>query len=211
MTCIARMLFCILLLVLFNLELQAASLDDTVRQAVASSPAIGEAESNKAAADQDVIQARGLFLPKVDLEASTGPQWADKPRSLPASSNRTWSDARQAVLVLRQTLFDGFARDSELLRQKSRLDGAISRVLEQTDAVALAATEAHIDVVRQRQVLRAADANVTAHRAIQRDVEARYAGGGAPVSELEQIRERVAAADGGRGAFRPALAHPAAE
>lgn len=185
--------------------LRAATLDDTVRQAVASSPSIGEAQSNRFAAEEDVLQARGAYLPKLDAEATIGPQWADKPRSLSTSQNRSWSDARQAALVLRQPLFDGFARDSDLLRQQARAGGALSRVVEQAHAVALAAIEAHVDVVRQREVLRAADANVEAHRAIQKDVETRFAGGGAAVSELEQIRERVAAAEASRQDFARTL------
>ncbi len=199
------MLIGILATCTFNFELQAASLDDSVRTAVTSSPAVGEVESVKSAVEEDVAQARGAYLPKADLEASVGPQWADKPRSLASANNRQWSNARQAAFVIRQTLFDGFARDGDLLRQQARLSGAISKVVEQTDTVALAATEAHVDVVRQRQVVKDADTNVAAHRAIQMDVETRYRGGGATVSELEQIRERVAVAEAARADFARSL------
>lgn len=205
MLIVGRALLLIVCVCIFNFELHAGSLDETVRRAVKTSPSLGEAESTKAAVTQDVAQAKGSYLPRLDVEASVGPQWADKPRSLNGDDNRSWTNGRQAAIVLRQTLFDGFARDSELLRQKARLGGALSRILEQTEAVALAATESHVDVVRQREILKAADANVAAHRAIQKDIEDRHAGGGATLSELEQIRERVAAAEASRADFARSL------
>ena len=51
---------------------QALSLVEAVRIAVSSNPEIGEAIANREAIEFELQQGRGLFRPKVDLEARIG-------------------------------------------------------------------------------------------------------------------------------------------
>jgi hypothetical protein len=66
----------------------AGSLDESVRQAVTTAPTLGEAKSNQLATQDDVLQAKGQYLPKLDVESYLSPQWADKPKSLSKAANK---------------------------------------------------------------------------------------------------------------------------
>ncbi len=79
-------------------------------------------------------------------------------------------------------------------------------MIESIQLVALAAVEAHIDVVRQRAALKAAIENVATHKSIEVDVKERYAGGGTGLAEVEQISERVAASEALKADFERSLA-----
>ena len=50
----------------------AKTLRDAVATAVANNPRIEEATANRRAVDEELNQARGLFLPRLDLEATAG-------------------------------------------------------------------------------------------------------------------------------------------
>lgn len=67
--------------------------------------------------------------------------------------------------------------------------------METSEAIALTAIEAYINVRRNRKSLQAADRNLARHREILARVQALKEGGKAGTGELNQILERVAAAE----------------
>ncbi len=171
----------------------AMSLRDAVARAVATNPEILEAAANKRSVDQELDQARGAYLPRLDLEASFGAQFIDRPNSLSEANNREWRNSRDATLVARQVFFDGFARANEYYRQSARVDGSAARVMERAELIALEAAETYLDVLRHIRILNAADANVQIHLQLLDLVRTRVRGGSATESELRQAEERVAA------------------
>lgn len=183
----------------FGIPAQAASLDDTVRRAVASYPSIPEAAAARRGSQADLDGANGALGPKADLEAFIGPQIFDRPESLSSDLNREWRLHRQVGVTVRQTLFDGWTRENEIYRQGMRTNSAALRVLERAGQVAIEAVEAHIDVVRHSRVLALADENIAAHERILADIQARFSGGGTGAGEPEQAKERLAAAHAIRG------------
>src|SRR3546814_16563003 len=51
----------------------AMTLQEAVQQAIATNPDIGIVASNREAVDQELRQARGLYLPQIDVAAGVGP------------------------------------------------------------------------------------------------------------------------------------------
>jgi len=96
---------------------------------------------------------------------------------------------------VQQLLFDGFSSVNEIYRQSARVDGAALRVMERSEAVALDAVEAYIDVIRHSAILAKSRMNVDKHRRIFSDVQERFEGGETGAADLSQARERVAAAE----------------
>lgn len=172
----------------------AASLDDTVRRAIASYPAIPEAAAARRAVEAELDGANAAFLPRVDLDGSIGPHVVDRPGSLSKEVNREARLARQVGVVARHTLFDGWNRENEVYRQGMRTNSAAFRVLERASLVALEAVEAHIDIVRHSRVLALSNENIEAYRGILSDIQLRFSGGGAGAGEVEQATERLASA-----------------
>ncbi|MEM9632400.1 MAG: TolC family outer membrane protein [Pseudomonadota bacterium] len=169
------------------------SLQEAVSRAVSTNPQVLAAAANRRSVDYEFGQARGAYLPKLDLEASYGAQYVDRPNSLTVTNNREWRNARDATLIARQVFFDGFARANEIYRQSARVDGSAARVMERAELIGLDATETYLDVVRHHRILRAADVNIQEHVRLLKIVRTKVQGGSATESELRQAEERVAA------------------
>ena len=168
----------------------AQSLGEALGYAMETNPDVGAARANRRATDLELKQARGLYLPQIDAEASIGPQWRDEPLAGSDSSTR-----KEAFVTLRQPLFTGFATSSEVDRQASRVDAAASRAFERSEEVALNISRAYLDVLRQRELVALGDANVRTHRSRLSDVRQRLDAGTGPVSDVQQAEERLSAAE----------------
>ena len=169
------------------------SLRDAVDRAVTTNPQVLEAAANRRSVDYEFQQARGAYLPTLDLNANFGAEFIDRPNSLSTDNNRQWRNARDASLTARQVFFDGFARANEMYRQSARIDGSAARVMERAELIGLDATETFLDVIRHHRILKAADRNIVAHRRLLSLVRTKVQGGSATESELRQAEERVAA------------------
>ncbi|MEM9205982.1 MAG: TolC family outer membrane protein [Pseudomonadota bacterium] len=194
MSSIARLIAPFILAVVVSVPSHAQSLRDAVAQAVATNPLIGEAAANRRAIEQEIDQARGLYRPRLDLQAFTGPQKINRPESL-GDNNWTWRNASQASLTASQRLFDGYFRAFELYRQHARVSGAAFRVLERSEVVALDAIEAYVDLLRHRRTLHLANVNIEQHRDIAARIADLAAEGTSTEGDVQQARERLAGAE----------------
>lgn len=168
----------------------ATSLREAVETAVHTNPDILEASANRRARDQELRASQGAFLPKLSVDASYG---AERLRRDATNTSEEWRAAKQVTFEAEQLLFDGFGSVNEIYRQSARVDGAALRVLERSEAIALDAIEAYIDVVRHQKILKAAQANTALHQRLANEVRERFEGGETGAADLAQVRERVAA------------------
>lgn len=172
----------------------ATSLREAVQQAVLTNPRIDAAQANRRASEYSFKQAKGRFLPEVELNADVGQQNIDRPEGLGPAVNDTWQDRRQATLSVRQVLFDGWDRANDIYRTQANISAASFRVLVRSEAVGLNSVEAYIDVIRHRDLLALAQDNVRRHQALLKIIQERFDGGRAPIGDLQQTIERVEAA-----------------
>ncbi len=178
------------------LAAEGFSVRDAILQAVQTNPGVGEAAANRRATETELRQVQSTLLPQVRLEARVGPEkFNDKDLISPPQGNNTWLNGRSASVVVRQLVFDGFTSINEIWRQAARVDAAAYRTHERTELIALDATEAYVDVVRYTRLIALSQENVQAHRKIFNNVNSRYQGGRAGEGDLQQARERVAAAE----------------
>jgi len=173
----------------------ATSLDEAIKQALSANPDIGVVASNREAVDEELRQARGLYLPQVDADASIGPAW----RNDNASRNNSGSDtetttAQTARLTVQQRLFDGFEADSTVQREKSRVQSAARRVYENSEVLGLDTIGAYLEVIRTRELVSLAERNLDIHLNILQSIEARLEGGGGSRADVAQTQTRVARA-----------------
>ncbi len=85
----------------------AMSLKDAVEQAIATNPDIGIAASNREAVDQELRQARGLYLPQIDFAAGYGVQAFNDSVSRARGGGDTETNRGQETSVtLQKRLFD---------------------------------------------------------------------------------------------------------
>jgi adhesin transport system outer membrane protein len=184
---------------------QPFSINDALREAIQTNPGVGEASANRRATESELRQTQGTLLPQVRLEANAGPErFTQQIVPAPAGSG-TWMHGREASVVVRQLLFDGFTSINEVWRQTARVNASAFRVRERTELIALDAAEAYIDVVRYTRLVELARQNVANHNAIFNNVESRYKGGRSGEGDLQQALERVEASKAALSEFERSL------
>lgn len=183
----------------------AFSINDALKQAIATHPGVGEAAANRRATESELRQQQSTLLPQVRVEARAGPERFNQ-QVVPAPlGNDTWRNGRDVSIVGRQLIFDGFTSLNEIWRQSARVNAAAARVHERTELLALDAAEAYIDVIRYTRLITIAEDNVRVHRSLFGNVQARFNGGRAGEGDLEQTRERVENAVATLAGFRQSL------
>jgi adhesin transport system outer membrane protein len=187
------------------LSAEPFSILDAINQAVKTNPGVGEASANRRATEAELHQSQGALLPQVRLDASAGPEMLNQHIIPPPVNNGAYLNGRQASVLIRQILFDGFSSINEIWRQAARVDAAAFRVLERTELIALDAAEAYVDVTRYLRIIALAEQNLQVHLDLRKNVRARFAGGRAGEGDTQQAEERVAAAEAALSDFRLSL------
>jgi adhesin transport system outer membrane protein len=175
----------------------AISLTEAIDQALSTNPDIGIVASNREAVDEELRQARGLWLPQLDAQAGIGKENTNDRTT--RSSNNVSGDSltltrQEASLTLQQRIFDGFEADSTIAREKSRVESAANRVAENSEFLGLDAIGAYLEVLRQRELVRLAERNLDVHLTILDAVKQRQSGGGGSRADVVQTEARSARA-----------------
>jgi adhesin transport system outer membrane protein len=185
---------------------QNLTLEQAIRRAVTTNPAVGEAAANRRATDQELRQAQGGLLPQVRVQADIGPERQRQFDSFVVSQRSSdFVNGRQASVVVRQVLFDGFQTINETWRQAARVDAAAWRVKERSELVALDTVQSYTDILRLRDMIAQAERNIQVHRKLLSDVRSRFSGGRAGRGDLDQVQERVLAAEAARAELQQRL------
>ncbi|TIX30332.1 MAG: channel protein TolC, partial [Mesorhizobium sp.] len=149
----------------------ALTLKEAVAVAVESNPEIGQAIENREAIEFELRQAKGLYLPSVDLEASTGVRRLDNDTRRALDEDHRALYPNEADLTVSQTLYDSGARRAELNRQASRVDGASFRVLERSEFIGLAVVQDYLEYMLQASIVAEAKKNLGFHQSILSDIK----------------------------------------
>jgi adhesin transport system outer membrane protein len=193
-------------------EAKGFSIVDAMLQAIQTHPSVGEAAANRRATEAELRQNQGTLLPQVRLEASIGPEKLRRYNITPPPvNNGKWVNGREASVVVRQLLYDGFTSINEIWRHAARTDAAAARVFERSELSALDAAEAYINVTRYLQLVDLANRNVQTHRGIFANVRARFEAGRTGEGDRQQASERVSAAEAALAEFRQLLDEARAE
>ena len=178
----------------------AGTLEDSVRATLESNPDVGVVQADREAIDQELRQARAGYMPSIDLRGAAGPEYTNSTGTRERNTRPPGGDASTTLMryefqiTLSQMLFDGFATQSEVERQTSRIDSAAYRVQEAAEFVALDAIEAHLDVLRNQALVELARENLAEHRRLRGLVGQLEAQGASSIADVHQTDARVATA-----------------
>lgn len=164
------------------------TLKDAVLQAVQTHPEVQANWHNFSAAGEEVSAAHSGYLPSVDLTAAAGRHSRDY-------DNRGSYNAGSAQISLTQMLFDGFRTKSQVERFDSARWVRYFELLNSIENVALEATQAYEDVLRQRELVALARDNYAKHRAVLQQIDERVTSGVGRRVDLEQVSGRLALAE----------------
>ena len=172
----------------------AVSLEQAIAAALETSPEINQAIMNKEAIEFEREQAQGLYLPRVDIEASAGIRRLENPTRRTLGIEEDALYPLEAGITAEQTVLDFGRRHGELLRQAARTDGAALRVAERSENTALLVSRQYLDILLQQRIVAAADDNVTFHRNLVNDLGQGVTQGSISIADQQQAQERLQAA-----------------
>ncbi len=177
------------------LTAQAASMIEAIELALSTNPNIGIVASNREAVDEELKQARGLWLPQIDLALGIGRERTnDRTTRAVANSQGLTLTREEASITLQQRIFDGFEANSTIEREMARVESAASRVHENSEFLALDVIGGYVEVLRQRELVRLAEVNLNVHIGILDSLQQRLAGGGGSRADVAQTEARSARA-----------------
>lgn len=183
------------------------SVAEAVSFGVSTNPEYTRNANNRRATDEELRQAKGLYLPSIDFRGDFGPEYSDNAatRGDGDGDDSETQFRYQAGLTLTQLLFDGFETKYENKRQQARVLSASHRVREATELVGLSIVESYLDVLRQRELLRISRQNVADHMTIMEQIEDSATSGRSTGADTEQSRARLASARANESSVREAL------
>ena len=182
------------LAVLTALPLAAATLEDAVHQALITNPQLTGAAAAVRAAGHDVREARAGYLPSVDVDARFGEEHSNiKQLNRRNNDDDLWR--RESGLTVTQLVWDGMATASEVQRRVALLNGAEGSLQDTQNALAFKAVEAYVDVLRNRDLVDLARANVKSHDEVLKNVDAKSGSGVGNKADVAQARARLALAN----------------
>lgn len=165
------------------------TLQDAVAKGIVTNPDFGMIEADRDATKEEHSQAKALYLPSVDLLGESG--WERTNRS-GIDKESKWRN--RASLTLTQMLFDGFGTRSEVARQKYRVESTTNRTAEIAEFIGLDIVEAYLEVLRQRDLLAIARANVDDHTRILDTIQTGASAGTVTEGDVQQALARTAQA-----------------
>lgn len=169
----------------------ADTLASVVQQTLETNPELAALRFNRQAIDQELRAARGLYLPTYDVRANTGQHW-NSTRIPPTTENtRNWHAPREVSTYFSQRVFDGREADSEVARNKARVESARQRVADTANSIALRAVQSYLELKRAAAVQAAARANLSALQQIASRVRARTDGGRGTAGDDTEAAARV--------------------
>ena len=171
----------------------AMSLREAVGEALTSNPQVLQAIENREAIEFELRQAKGLFLPTVDLDAAVGTRRLDSPTRRRLGTEGDTLYPADVGITLNQTLLDGGARRAEVDRQASRVDGASFRVFERSEGIALQVVQEYFEILLQAEIVAEIRSNVGFHQQIANEIAQSVSGGAMTEADTMQARERLLA------------------
>lgn len=180
------------------------NLRDAVAVGVLTNPATESITNNRRATDEELQQAKALYLPSIDMSADGGfASINSDTRGAPEGHSDRYRS--QASLTLTQMLFDGFSTKYENERQYHRVRSAAHRVRESAEFSGLSIIEAYLDVLRQRELLAIADENLKMHNDIMSQIVESANAGRTTQADVEQTKARLNAAEAQKAAVEESL------
>ncbi len=180
------------------------NLRDAVAVGVLTNPATEAVSNNRRATDEELQQAKALYLPSIDMSADGGFQSINSDLRGQAEGHSDLYRS-QASLTLTQMLFDGYATKYENERQYHRVRSAAHRVRESAEFSGLSIIEAYLDVLRQRELLAIADENLKMHNDIMSQIVESADAGRTTQADVEQTKARLNAAEAQKAAVEESL------
>lgn len=149
---------------------------------------------NRQVMEHEVNRAKAGFGPSVDLSGQAGGSLLSDRTTRDYDLDKQMYGIGEISGRLTQPIWDGFASRSRVRSAKATLESVKHRVMDTATTLSLDGIIAHIDLLRQRELYRLAEKNVSAHRAILSQTEDRSNLGADTAADVSQAQSRLSRA-----------------
>lgn len=137
----------------------AAVLEEELRDLVDNHPQLQQARKTSAAAKESVRGAISGYYPKVTINGDVGPEYVDTPSRRKDNKEAYYTGRDTAGITITQKLFDGFATQSSVETARLQSNAANVNVEQVRQTVMLEGATAYLNVLRQSGLIELAKNN----------------------------------------------------
>jgi len=178
-----------LLLILLITSLSAQDLKTTLNEILSTNPIILERLKNYNATKEDITVAKAGYYPKLDLSIGVGQEDGETA----AGQNFDYS-VYQNSLTLTQNIFKGFETTYRVKEQENRTLAAAYSYIEKVNDTSFKMTNSYLEVIKNKELLDNAQANIDINKEILNKVQKLYDAGLTTLSEVNKIEASLSLA-----------------
>lgn len=175
-------------------HIHAEPLKAVVENVIKTNPDILAATNHRRSIDEEIKVAKGGYFPKIDLTLGYGREKTNSPFTRSAGLDNPTLTRREAEVMARQMLFDGFGVSGEVDRQKGRLNSSAYLAYGTSEEISLNAVESYIEVLHQQELVALAKQNVENHQRTYDQIQLRSSSGVGRKADSEQAQGRLSLA-----------------
>jgi len=181
-------------LITLSSYVQAETLTEVIQHTLETNPDVLITIHKRLAADQELKQVQGGYLPSVELTGGYGREKSDNT----TTRNQTGGDmnlARQELgLTLSQMVFDGFSLQNKVAHRNSLVNSAAYKVKDRSENIAIITAELYLEILRRKELLELTKDNVVVHQKILEQIRTLVKGGAGRKADIQQSASRLALA-----------------
>lgn len=172
----------------------AVTLEQAVAHTLDTNPQIRLSFNRFKAAEEQVNDARGDYMPQVDLYANYGYDWTDSPSGRGRGDHDLEHNPMQSGISLSQLVFDGFRTPGEVKRLGYEASAEQWTLFSAAEDIALTVTQRYIGLLAAQQQYELAEHNLENHQKIHDKIRQRSDSGLGSSADMAQSSGRLARA-----------------
>lgn len=177
--------------ILLSTSVLAESLESVVQHTIRTNPSVLISTNIQDASDQTVKQAKARYYPVLDIYGGIGRERSD---NFNTGDKTVTLWRRELGASLRTNIFEGFATVHDVHRTQAKADSNSYGVYASSEDIALAVSEAYLNVLRYEKIVSLARENLTTHQHLFDKVQARGESGIGREADIYQASGRLALA-----------------
>ena len=176
------------------LQAQALTLEEAVQAAVVYHPQIQRDEALERAADHAIEEAYSRYLPRLDVEASTGGEVTNSPVTRNAGIGVADEVRTDSSFTLQQLITDGGATPGLVAAARANRRGAVGDLKETSELIAIDAVQLYLNILRDQDFVARGEENVREHEELNDLVTGLVEAGRGSEADAAQSLSRLALA-----------------
>lgn len=174
----------------------ALTLKEAIEDAIVHNPEFRKEVKTLRATQAQLRSAKGGYYPSIDFSAGIGYEEVKQPT---VNTEGNGLERQESSIKLTQNLFEGFATEDEVKRQKYRQDSAAFKAQAAANTIALDMAKAYINLLKEKDLLKLAKDSLDTHLKIHEQILKRNKAGVGNQVEVDQAEARLALAQSNLG------------